>query len=158
MTVVRDKKIKLSPGDHSKLINAIVEEFAAHFAPGGELIYVGDTGDTVGCFRQDRLSQIGVTVDSHGKFPDVVIYSPAKDRLLLVESITGHGAIDARRRNELANLFKDSKAGLVYVTAFPSRNVMAKYLPKIAWETEVWCAESPTHLIHFNGERLLGPY
>jgi hypothetical protein len=26
------------------------------------------------------------------------------------------------------------------------------------WETEVWVAGSPTHLIHFNGERFLGPY
>ncbi len=158
VTVVKGKKIKLSPGDHSELIKAIVEEFAARFVPGGELIYVGDTGDKVGYFRQDRLSQIGVTVDSHGKFPDVVIYSPARDWLLLVESVTSHGLVDAKRHNELANLFKDSKAGLVYVTAFPSRKVMARYLPNISWETEVWCAESPTHLIHFNGERFLGPY
>jgi len=35
---------------------------------------------------------------------------------------------------------------------------MAKYLAEIAWETEVWVADSPTHLIHFNGQRFLGPY
>ena len=27
---------------------------------------------------------------------------------------------------------------------------MRKYLADIAWETEVWCADNPTHLIHFN--------
>jgi hypothetical protein len=32
------------------------------------------------------------------------------------------------------------------------------YLDKISWETEVWVADSPTHMIHFNGERFLGPY
>ena len=26
------------------------------------------------------------------------------------------------------------------------------------WETEVWVADAPTHLIHFNGRRFLGPY
>ncbi len=49
-------------------------------------------------------------------------------------------------------------AGLVYVTAFPNRTVMGRYLGEIAWETEVWVADAPSHLIHFNGERFLGPY
>jgi len=35
---------------------------------------------------------------------------------------------------------------------------MRKYLSTIAWETEAWCSEAPDHLIHFNGERFLGPY
>jgi hypothetical protein len=35
---------------------------------------------------------------------------------------------------------------------------MKEYLPAISWETEVWTAEAPDHLIHFNGERFLGPY
>jgi BsuBI/PstI restriction endonuclease domain/BsuBI/PstI restriction endonuclease HTH domain len=59
---------------------------------------------------------------------------------------------------ELAKLFAGAKAGLVYVTAFPNRAIMGRYLGEIAWETEVWVANSPSHLIHFNGERFLGPY
>ena len=35
---------------------------------------------------------------------------------------------------------------------------MLKYLDDISWETEVWIAETPSHMIHFNGERFLGPY
>jgi hypothetical protein len=35
---------------------------------------------------------------------------------------------------------------------------MGRYLGDIAWETEVWVADAPSHLIHFNGERFLGPY
>ncbi|MFS2517149.1 MULTISPECIES: BsuBI/PstI family type II restriction endonuclease [Parabacteroides] len=27
----------------------------------------------------------------------------------------------------------------------------------IAWETEVWIAENPGHMIHFNGDRFIGP-
>ena len=66
--------------------------------------------------------------------------------------------MDAKRHHELTTVFKSSSAGLVYVTAFPKRTVMAKYLVDIAWETEVWVADAPTHLIHFNGQRFLGPY
>ena len=150
--------IRLSPGHHSDLIKAIIEEFAPRFVPAGVLVYVGDTGDKWGYFDKDLLAKINVPVDGHGKMPDVVFYYPEREWLLLVESVTSHGPVDGKRHQELAELFAASTAGLVYVTAFPSRSVMGRYLRDIAWETEVWCADAPSHLIHFNGERFLGPY
>lgn len=104
------------------------------------------------------LTKLGVLVDGHGKMPDVVLYYPEKKWLLLVESVTSHGPVDGKRHGELSCLFAGSIAGLVFVTAFPSRPVMTRYLSDIAWETEVWCADAPSHLIHFDGERFLGPY
>lgn len=152
------KKIKLSPGEHSELIRAVIEDFAPRFAPGSVLVYAGDTGDKWGYFDDVLLADLGVTVDSHGKMPDVVLHYKKKNWLLLVESVTSHGPVDGKRHGELAALFTASKAGLVYVTAFPNRSVMSRYLSEIAWETEVWVADAPSHLIHFNGERFLGPY
>lgn len=152
------KKIKLSPGEHSKLIRAIVEDFAPRFAPGSVLVYVGDTGDKWGYFDEVLLTKLGVEVDAHGKMPDVVLHFVKKNWLLLIESVTSHGPVDGKRHAELTKLFAGSKAGLVYVTAFPNRAIMGKYLGEIAWETEVWVADAPSHLIHFNGERFLGPY
>ena len=153
-----DKEIRLTPGAHSELIKDIITEFAPRFAPGAEVIYVGDTGEKAGYFEQQRLAGLGVTIDRHGKMPDLVLYFAANDWLLLIESVTSHGPVDAKRYNELTELFDGAAPGLVYVTAFPSRAIMAKYLGDISWETEVWCADAPTHLIHFNGERFLGPY
>jgi BsuBI/PstI restriction endonuclease domain len=150
--------IRFSPGDHSELIKAIIEEFAQRFVPGGVLVYAGDTGDKWGYFDREYLASLGVVLDGHGKMPDVVLYFPEKKWLLLVEAVMSHGPVDAKRHGELARLFKDSIAGLVFVTAFPSRAFMARYLADIAWETEVWCADAPSHLIHFNGARFLGPY
>jgi len=152
------KKITLSPGEHSELIQAIIEDFASRFALGSVLIYAGDTGDKWGYFDAALLSGLGVDVDSHGKMPDVVLYYAEKSWLLLVESVTSHGPVDAKRHAELTHLFSGAKVGLVYVTAFPKRAVMARYLADIAWETEVWVADAPSHLIHFDGERFLGPY
>lgn len=106
----------------------------------------------------DALAGLGVDVDSHGKMPDVVLHFVEKNWLLLVESVTSHGPVDGKRHAELAKLFAGSKAGLVYVTAFPNRSIMGRYLGEIAWETEVWVADAPSHLIHFNGVRFLGPY
>ncbi|MBI5283237.1 MAG: restriction endonuclease [Candidatus Solibacter usitatus] len=150
--------MRLSPGDHSRLIKAIIQEFAPRFAPGGALIYAGDTGEKWGYFDKRLLAKLGVEVDGHGKMPDVVLYYPQREWLLLVECVTSHGPVDGKRHDELARLFAGSKAGLVYVTAFPSRAVMTRYLGEIAWETEVWVADAPSHLIHFNGARFLGPY
>lgn len=152
------KEITLSPGTHSELIKAIIEEFAPRFAPGSVLVYVGDTGDKWGYFDAALLASLGVNVDSHGKMPDVVLHFVEKNWLVLVESVTSHGPVDGKRHAELAKLFADSKAGLVYVTAFPNRTITGHYLPEIAWETEVWVADAPSHLIHFNGVRFLGPY
>jgi len=148
----------LSPGEHSELIKAVIEEFAQRFAPGAILVYAGDTGDKWGYFDHELLTNLGVIVDGHGKMPDVVLYYPEREWLLLVEAVTSHGPVNPKRHNELAALFGGSLAGLVFVTAFPSRSTMTKYLGEIAWETEVWVADSPSHLIHFDGERFLGPY
>lgn len=151
-------EISLTPGAHSELIKQIITEFAPRYTPGAEVIYVGDTGSKGGYLLSNRLAELGISVDQHGKLPDVVLYLKEKDWLLLVESVTSHGPVDAKRRNELTVLFANAKPSLIYVTAFPDRTVMGRYLAEISWETEVWCADSPTHLIHFNGERFLGPY
>ncbi len=156
--IAPDKEITLSPGEHSELIRAIIADFAPRFAPGSVLVYAGDTGDKWGYFDAALLAGLGVDVDSHGKMPDVVLHFTRKNWLLLVESVTSHGPVDGKRHAELAKLFAGSTAGLVYVTAFPNRTIMGRYLGEIAWETEVWVADAPSHLIHFNGVRFLGPY
>lgn len=156
--IMPGRKITLSPGEHSELIREIIENFAPRFAPGSALVYAGDTGDKWGYFDAALLSELGVELDKHGKMPDVVLHYKAKNWLLLVESVTSHGPVDGKRHDELKALFADSIAGLVFVTAFPNRLLMSRYLGEIAWETEVWVADAPSHLIHFNGERFLGPY
>lgn len=151
-------QLQLTPGDHSELIKKIIEDFASRFTPNSKLVYVGDTGAKIGHFDEAYLAELGVVVNSHGKMPDVVLHYTDNNWLVLVESVTSHGPVDGKRHEELAALFASSTAGLVYVTAFPDRAIMRKYLSDIAWETEVWVADAPTHLIHFNGVRFLGPY
>ena len=115
------KKIRISPGAHSELIKAIVEHFAPRFAPGAALVYVGDTGKKWGHFDEELLTKLGVTVDKHGKMPDVVLYSLEKNWLLLVESVTSGGPVDGKRHSELARSFdtRDGGARLCYSLPFP---------------------------------------
>ncbi|HGK4870325.1 TPA: BsuBI/PstI family type II restriction endonuclease [Yersinia enterocolitica] len=158
LTIDNGTEIHLSPGDHSQLIHDIVTEFGPRFAPGSQVIYLGDTGAKEDFFRKDALADLGVTVNRKGKLPDVVLYWPQRDWLILIESVTSHGPVDGKRHSELANLFKDARPGLVYVSAFPDKKTMSKFFSEISWETEVWIAEAPTHMIHLNGDRFLGPH
>jgi len=158
IVIAPGKKITLSPGGQNILVERITKDFCELFTGGGTLVYVGDADEKWAYFDQDLLKSLGVAVETHGKMPDVVVYIKTKNWLVLIEAVTTHGPVNPKRRGELKKLFKGCKAGLVYVTAFLDRHTMIKYLTEISWQTEVWCADSPTHLIHFNGERFLGPY
>jgi len=150
--------IYLSPGGQNVLIEKIITEFGERFTPGGRVVYVGDTGDKFAYFDEELLKTLGVAIEAHGKMPDVIIYRTDRNWLVLVEAVTSHGPVNPKRRGELKHLFAKSSAGLVFVTAFLTRRAMVGYLSDISWETEVWVADAPSHIIHFNGERFLGPY
>ena len=150
--------IRLSPGGQNVLVKKIIDDFCPLFTPAGYVIYVGDTQAKWAYFDSEALAALGVKIEEYGKIPDVVVHHVEKNWLVLIEAVTSHGPVNPKRRQELKELFYGSTSGLVFVTAFIDRRAMLKYLNDISWETEVWVAESPTHLIHFNGERFLGPY
>lgn len=151
-------QLMLTEGGQNHLIVKIIEEFCPQFTPGGAILYAGDAGEKFNPLGIAKLEAIGCKLDKRGKMPDVIIHYLEKDWLVIVEATTTHGPVDLKRRNELQDLFAGCGKGLVFVTAFLTRRDMVRYLADIAWETEVWVAESPDHLIHFNGERYLGPY
>ena len=140
------------------LIKAVIEQFCQRFAPGGAVLCIGDTESKFDYLERDALVALGVTLDSAAKIPDVIVHHRAKNWLLLIEAVTSSGPVDGKRRKELKALFAGCTAGLVFVTAFETRRTMQTFVSQIAWETEVWIAENPDHMIHFNGERFLGPY
>lgn len=158
VTLPDGTRATLSPGGQNPLIKAIIERFCPAFAPGGVVLYIGDTENKLVHLDAAGLATLGVTLHSAAKAPDVIIYHRAKNWLLLIEAVTSVGPVDGKRRKELKALFGGSKAGLVFVTAFETRRTMQTFVSQIAWESEVWIAEDPDHMIHFNGERFLGPY
>lgn len=158
VTLPDGSAVALTPGGQNVLLKAMIEDFCSRFTKGGLVLYVGDAGKDDPIFERRVLRELGVSLDKHGKLPDLIVYLQDRDWLVLLEAASSHGPVDAKRHGELRQLFADARPGLVYVSCFPSRAEMRKYLTDIAWETEVWCADNPTHLIHFNGERFLGPY
>ena len=151
------REFSLSAGEHNVLQVAIIEEFGPRFAPGGEVLYVGDTAKKKLVLEADRFEELGVVAPDHDKLPDVVIYCEDRDWLFLVEAVTSHGPMSPKRVVELREMLDDCSAGIVLATAFPDFSRFRKYASEIAWETEVWLADMPDHLIHYNGDKFLGP-
>ena len=147
----------LSPGTHNEVQAAVVEEFAPRFAPGGKLLYIGDTENKDLYVKSAALATLNLPITEHSKLPDIVISDDNKGWLFLIEVVTSHGPVSAKRVVELEEFTKDCPYGIVYVTAFPNAKEFKKYVDDIAWETEVWLSDTPDHMIHFNGDRFIGP-
>ena len=140
------------------LVKAIIEVFCARWSPGAAILGIRDLKGKVVHLHSKALAALGVTLDSAAKLPDVMIHDEAKNRLFLIEAVIEGSPVDENRRKELQDLFAGSKAHLVFVTAFETGSTMQTFVTHIAWESEVWIAEVPDHMIHFNGKRFLGPY
>jgi type II restriction enzyme len=147
----------LSPSKHNKLEVAIVEKFGPRFAPDAKLIYSGDTAKKILAFDKDTFAKLGIALSERSKFPDVILYDSKKNWLFLIEAVTAHAPISAKRRIELEEIFEKCKAGKIYLTAFLDFAAYKKYADNISWGTEVWIAEMPSHMIHYNGDKFLGP-
>lgn len=151
-------KITLSPGGQNPLIKEFIEHFCPRFVAGGVVLYVGDAENKFQHFETAYFKRLGVVIDSAAKMPDVVVHDPKRKWLVIGEAVTSAGVVDGKRRRELKGLFAGFHSGLVFVTAFETRDAMGRFLSQISWETEVWIAEDPDHVVHFNGQRFLGPY
>lgn len=151
------KDFKFSAGKHNQLQKDIIEEFAPRFAPSSECLYVGDTIQKDLVKNVDKLKELGFEITLHDKMPDVVLYREDKDWIYFVESVTSVGPMDPKRILEITEMTKDVTAGKIFVTAFLDFKTYKKFAEELAWETEVWIAEMPEHMIHLNGDRFMGP-
>ncbi|UUC44135.1 BsuBI/PstI family type II restriction endonuclease [Flavobacterium cerinum] len=157
LTLPDGNVLELSTGKHNEVQVAIVEQFAPRFANGGTLLYLGDTAKKNLYVNNEGLEELGIPINQHSKLPDVVIYDSKRNWLFLIEAVTSHGPVSPKRIVELEDLLKVCTVGKVYITAFPDMKEFKKHTNDIAWETEVWLMDMPDHMIHFNGDRFMGP-
>ncbi|MCY8484931.1 restriction endonuclease [Bacillus atrophaeus] len=158
--VANGQELVFSPGKHNHLQKAIIEDFAPRFAPGAEVLYVGDTKKKDLIKNREKLQELGVRITDHDKLPDVVLYVDEKNWLYFIEAVTSVGPISMKRINEIQAMLEECSCGVVYVTAFldmSAKNGFKKFIDQIAWETEIWVADNPDHMIHLNGDRFFGP-
>jgi BsuBI/PstI restriction endonuclease domain/BsuBI/PstI restriction endonuclease HTH domain len=151
-------ELSLSTGKHNELQKAIIEDFLPIFGQGCEVLYIGDTVNKMLYLNSKKLEELNFFELSHGELPDIIAYDSKRNWLYLIEAVHSSGTISEIRMLELKRLTKQCKAEIVYVTAFLTKSEFRKWAAEIAWETEVWISENPDHLIHFNGDKFLGPH
>lgn len=158
ISISTGKTLSFSPGVHNQLQKDIIEKFLPRYGFGAEILYVGDAADKFKYVAKERLQELNFFELSSGELPDVIAYSSVKNWLYLVEAVKSSGPISPERHYQLKELTSECKADIIFVTAFPDRTTFRKFVADISWETEVWIADAPDHLIHFNGDKFLGPY
>lgn len=154
---INNQDFTFSPGKHNELQKAIIEEFAPRFAPNSECLYVGDTIEKDLVKDVEKLKELGFEITLHDKMPDVVLYREDKNWIYFVESVTSVGPMDPKRIVEIGQMTENVTAGKIFVTAFLDFKTFKKFAESLAWETEVWIAEMPDHMIHLNGDKFMGP-
>lgn len=151
--------ISLDKGPHNKIQKAVIEEFLPIYGYSAKVLYIGDTSNKHMHEYSDQMIKLGLNIKDRGMLPDIVAFSSEKNWLYLIEAVHSSNPLSPERCIELQrSILKDCPYGVVFVTAFLSKKEFAKWLPQIAWETEVWLVDTPQHLIHFNGDRFLGPH
>lgn len=150
--------IKLLAGSHNDIQKAIIEEFLPRFVPGAEVLYIGDASQKTVFIKKERLQELNFFELAHDRLPDIVAFDAKHGWFFLIEAVHSSNPVSHLRHLQLEELTAKCTAGIVFVSAFQDRKTFAKWIGEISWETEVWLAESPDHLIHFNGDKFLGPH
>ena len=160
VTLPNGQVINLSPGPHNEIQKAIIEEFLPRFSKGAELLYVGDTSKKELYIAVERLRELGIEQPSRDtKLPDVLAYESDRDWVFVIEAVYSSNPIDQMRHLDLRRLTENTTAkGPVFVSAFLNRTGFRRFSAGISWETEVWIVDEPDHMVHFDGERFLGPF
>lgn len=152
------KPIELSLGEHNVLQKAIVEQFLPRFGSDCVVLYIGDTSNKSLHIEIEELEKLKFFELSHDELPDIIAYSKKNNWLYLIEAVHSSGPMSETRVLELKKMLKNCKAELIFVTSFLTRLEFRKWMLDVAWETEVWIADNPDHLVHFNGHKFLGAY
>lgn len=158
VTLPNGKPLKLSLGKHNILQKEIIEQFLPRFGSACVVLYIGDTSNKSLHIETTELKNLNFFDLSHDELPDIIAYSKKHNWLYLIEAVHSSGPMSETRVLELRTMLKDCKAELIFVTSFSTKAEFKKWMLDVAWETEVWIAENPDHLIHFNGHKFLGAY
>lgn len=165
-TVERDYKIdyegsciSLKKSAHNKLQMDVLQKLIPLICENKpELLYIGDATDRDLLQKNQRLDELGIHVLSESEtMPDLILYDAGKKRIIFVEAYHSTGLFSLDRVNTLKNLchcVKGTEAA--FITAFDSTSKMLKHYKEIAWDTDIWATDEPTHLLHKNGDKFIG--
>lgn len=155
--VINGEEYRFSKGENANVRKAVLEYFVPIFARDSVCVYLSDKKGTALYKDDELLQQLGFNLAETDKLPDIILYKKDSNWLYLIEDAVHSEPISFWRMNDLKNMTSAIEAGKIYVTACEDINTYKKFAKDFAWDTEVWLADMPGHMIHFNGDRFMGP-
>lgn len=152
------QELRLLPGKHNELQIAVIQSFCPRFTPDATILYLCDATNKFVIYEKEELEKLGVPITMHEKLPYIILYDGARKLLFLIEVVTSRRPVSHRRLFELERMLKNCIPKRVYISAFLDFAEYGRHELQIAWETEVWIAEIPEHMIHYNGDRYMGQH
>jgi adenine-specific DNA-methyltransferase len=148
-------ELSFTPGKHNELQVKIIESLYPRFFSKAKLLYVGDCAHKLLHANYGLIKELNIPLTGHDKLPDLVFYGRERNVLFLVEAVTSHGPVSPKRQKELEESLVNCNAKRIYISAFPNFKEFKRHIDEIVWESEVWIADNPDHMVHFNGEKFL---
>ena len=151
--------ISLKKSAHNKLQVNILNSLIPLVCKGKpELLYIGDATDRDLWQKDARLDELGIHVLSQsGNLPDIIVYDESEKRIIFIEAYHSTGPFTIDRVNAIKALCQcEAGTEAAFITAFDSTTKMLRNYKDIAWDTDIWSADEPTHLLHKNGDKFIG--
>ncbi len=139
------------------LINSILVAFRRFLIPTGRVLWVSEGDSEPTYASRTGLARLGIRILQPHSLPNVVIFDPKRDFVALVDKADRPGIMTLKHREAVTEAFHMCEFRLISVTAFTNRLECRDSQLEIPWETFVWFAEEPNHLVYFDGGRLFGP-
>lgn len=152
-------QISLKKSSHNKLQMEILQNLIPLVSKGEpELLYIGDASDRDLWQKNERMEELGIRVLSQsGNIPDIIIYDKQEKRVIFIEAYHSTGPFTFDRVNALKALCHcEAGTEVAFITAFDTTDKMLKHYREVAWDTEIWSSDEPTHLVHKNGDKFIG--
>ena len=151
--------ISLKKSAHNKLQVNILESLIPLICKEKpELLYIGDATNRDLWQKNERLEELGIHIFSQsGNLPDIIVYDRCAKRIIFIEAYHSTGPFTIDRVNDIKALCKcEEGTEAAFITAFDSTAKMLKNYKDVAWDTDMWSADEPTHLVHKNGDKFIG--
>jgi len=152
VTLAPEQTHILSPGRHNLLEKAVVEMLGPALLKHPQVVYLGDTAPRVGYQNHTLMRHLNLPIDVSVSLPDVILYGPEEQTLLIVEAVVSSGPVTPIRLAQLQGLAAGPEnLGIrtTYISAFPSRRIFRRFVEDLAWGSSVWIADEPYNIVHF---------
>lgn len=145
---------RLAQGPSSVLIKAVVEEFLPRFLYAPAVVLLSESRTKIVVQEKALIEALGLRIETDRLLPDLIALDTqlGRELLLFVEVVATDGPVTPSRKKALEAMAEEAHFTadkLAFVTVYLDRDhaTFRKTFGSLAWNTLVWLASEPEHII-----------